>query len=216
MVLANPPGEPTQTVSLPAPMLTQGGELVSSVTVSAGSGAILTASTAPAPVGNPAPPVPAPPVPTQTVLATTVKQTPTPGSAPYTPPSHTGKKEASSSSSSTPPPARSSRHRQTARASSAQRLSATHRRASPVRFARISGHVRHATRGRVTVQVQALRDHRWVDVRAVKLDVGRAGRFGRRLRLRGAGRYRVRAIYSGASGYGPSRSAYHVLTLHIH
>ena len=41
MVLLNPPGEPTRTVSLPSPMRDAGGGLVSSVTLAAKSGAVL-------------------------------------------------------------------------------------------------------------------------------------------------------------------------------
>ncbi len=57
-VLVNPPDEPTQTVTLPTPMKTVGGNTVTSVTLPAGSGAILV-GTSPS-ITRPQPTTPAP------------------------------------------------------------------------------------------------------------------------------------------------------------
>jgi hypothetical protein len=57
------------------------------------------------------------------------------------------------------------------------------------------------------------RVHRhWIAVRRVMLSVNASGRFITLLRLHAA-RYRVRASYTGSTGYRPSSSAYRLLAV---
>ena len=86
MVLVNAPDEPTQTVTLPTPMLNVNGETVTSVTLSAASGAIL--------VGAP----PTTPQPITTAPAETTVETKPVASSPA--PSSTGGSSGAESSSS--------------------------------------------------------------------------------------------------------------------
>jgi Hypothetical glycosyl hydrolase family 15 len=81
-------------------------------------------------------------------------------------------------------------------------------------LARARGMVLRARRGRVTIDVQVSRSRRWTALRHLTVAVDAAGRFVRLLHLHAGTRYRVRAVYSGAPGYRPSRSAYRVILAH--
>jgi hypothetical protein len=78
---------------------------------------------------------------------------------------------------------------------------------------RVSGAVLHATRGTVAIEIDRRARSRWVAAWNVRLSVNAQGRFTRMVRLRTAVRYRLRATYSGATGYRPSRSAYRFVRL---
>lgn len=78
---------------------------------------------------------------------------------------------------------------------------------------KISGKVRRATQGTVAIQIDQRRGSHWIAVRHLTVSVSQKGRFVRLLDLRAAVRYRVRAVYMGASGYRPSRSGYRVVVL---
>ena len=78
---------------------------------------------------------------------------------------------------------------------------------------RVSGAVLHATRGTVAIEIDRRARSRWVAARTVRLSVNARGRFMRMVRLRTAVRYRLRATYSGATGYQPSRSAFRFVRL---
>jgi hypothetical protein len=83
----------------------------------------------------------------------------------------------------------------------------TVRAASSVRFTvTMIGKVLGASRGRVTLQLQRnVRGH-WRRVGARSTAVLRTGAFKRAMRSRGEGGFRVRALYSGARGFAPSKS----------
>ena len=80
-------------------------------------------------------------------------------------------------------------------------------------LARISGVVRQASRGTVTIYVEIRRRHRWAGIARLNLSVDAAGHFQRLMRLRTAHSYRAHAVYLGADGYRPSSSGYRVLVL---
>jgi hypothetical protein len=65
----------------------------------------------------------------------------------------------------------------------------------------------------VAIEIDRRARSRWVAAWNVRLSVNAQGRFTRMVRLRTAVRYRLRATYSGASGYQPSRSAYRFVRL---
>lgn len=71
----------------------------------------------------------------------------------------------------------------------------------------------HATRGTVAIKIDIRRHGRWVAVRTLSLGVSVAGRFATVLPLGSAGRYRLLAIYTGATGYSPSSSRYRLLVI---
>lgn len=210
VVLVNPPGAPTQTVSLGSAMQDSSGNSVTSVTLPAASGVVLRGA---APV-EPAPAAPKTSVtviPTETIVDTTAV------SSHSAPTSH-----ANGASSTKPPPAagrparRAHRHvnRRHSHAHQAVRHGArTHPRAL---LTRISGRVLRATEGTVAIQVDRRRGNRWIAVGHLTMAVGPKGRFTGAVSLRTAARYRVCAVYMGASGYSPSRSGYRVVVLRAH
>jgi hypothetical protein len=181
-VLLNPPGAPTRTVSLSAPMRDIDGNTITSVTLAAASGAVLRAR----------PESPSETIgassPTRTVLETVTSSEPT------------GPHRAYSASAR-----RMRDHRRHGRAVS--------RRARSL-LTRVHGVVLRATRGRLTIEVEQSRGHDWARVRHLTVAVERSGHFARLLQLRAGTRYRVRAVYNGAPGYRPSRSAYRVILPH--
>jgi hypothetical protein len=211
MVLVNPPGAPTQTISLPSPMQDVNGNSVGSVTLPAASGVVLRGSAqaqAPPPASNST--VTA--IPTQTIVDTTAVS------------SHSSPSGHADPTSSAKPPVASQRrarrahrhvNRRRSRAHQAARHGAgtQHRRAL---LTRISGRVLRATQGTVAIQVDRRRGNRWITVRRLTMGVGPKGRFTRVLSLRTAARYRVCAVYMGASGYSPSRSGYRIVVLRSH
>jgi hypothetical protein len=79
---------------------------------------------------------------------------------------------------------------------------------------RVHGVVLRATRGQLTIEVEQSRGRAWAQVRNLILAVDPSGHFARLLQLRAGTRYRVRAVYNGAPGYRPSRSAYRVILPH--
>jgi hypothetical protein len=74
---------------------------------------------------------------------------------------------------------------------------------------RVHGKVRGATGGKVRIDVQHQRGHRWKSIRRTRAAVGHGGRYSRSLAHLARGRYRVRASYLGTGTARPSRSGYH-------
>jgi hypothetical protein len=221
MVLVNPPGSPTQTVSLGSAMQEAGGAGVSTVTLPAASGVVLSGA---APAATPPPPSSSATaaIPTQTIVDTaTVSSHAAPGTGAH--PDGAG--------STNPDGAGSTKGRSTTRAHARRaRRHVAHRRTRghqarhrgagfPRRRAvltRISGRVLRATQGTVAIQVDRRRGNRWTAVEHLTMGVGPQGGFTRLLDLRAAARYRVCAVYMGASGYSPSRSGYRIVVLGAH
>lgn len=218
VALVNPPGGSTQTVSLPTPMRDVNGNSVTSVTIPAASGAVLRSNAPPPAAGSGEP---AAPVPTQTIVepvAPARHQLPSgkipgasPTRAPGAPAPPLGSKSTLHRHRHTHHQRRHTHHRR--RHARQARGRSAHRWRHRVVLSRIGGTVLRATRGAVAIQVEARRAHHWVLVRRTLASVDRAGHFARSLHLRAAERYRVLAIYKGASGYRPSRSSYRVVML---
>jgi hypothetical protein len=209
VVLVNPPGAPTQTVSLPSTMQDSGGNSVSSVTLAAASGVVLRGA-APVETAASAPKSTVTVIPTQTIVDTTAVSHSAPSS------------NTAPAGSNKPPPAsrRASRrarrhvnHRRTHARQAVRNGGPHHPRAV---LTRIGGRVLRATQGTVAVQVDRRRGNRWIAVGHLTLGVGPKGRFTGALTLRTAARYRVWAVYMGSSGYSPSRSGYRVVVLRSH
>ncbi len=211
ITLVNPPGGSTQTVSLPTPMRDVNGNTVTSVTLPAASGAVLRSNAPPPPSGSGE----QAPVPTQTIVepvAPARHQLPggkAPGQSPTQAP---GAPALPLGSKSTVRRHRHTHHRRR-HARQARHRGSHHRGRHRMVLSRIGGTVLRATRGAVAIQVETRRAHRWVLVRRTLASVERSGHFTRSLHLRAAQRYRVLAIYKGASGYRPSRSSYRVVVL---
>lgn len=202
MVLVNPPGSASQTVSLPAPMQDINGNTVTSVTLTAASGAVLRGS-APSPAIVVAPTAP---IPTKTTVDTS-SATPTAAPSPAAGPG-------SRSSHSRLHSRQHRRHRHARRSARSRRRAHQASRGAarairrPAVMITVRGTVRRATRGTVAIQVDERRGARWVAVAHLTVPVGQSGHFGRLLDLPSALRYRVRAAYLGSSGYQPSLSRY--------
>jgi hypothetical protein len=77
-----------------------------------------------------------------------------------------------------------------------------------LRGVRVHGKVRGAAGGKVRIDVQQRRGHRWKNVRRARVAVSHSGRYSRALARLARGRYRVRASYLGTPAANPSRSAY--------
>jgi hypothetical protein len=204
MVLVNPPGAATQTVTLGAPMQDINGNTVTAVTLPAASGAVLRGNApSPAIAGEPAPAIP-----TQTIVDTS-SATPARGSV-HAPASGAAPRSSHSKVRSRHHRRRRHSHhhaRSHKRAHQASRAGARPRSAGKVAIS-VRGTVRRATRGTVSIQVDERRASRWIAVAHLTVTVGKRGRFGRLLGLPSALRYRVRAAYLGSSGYQPSLSPY--------
>jgi Hypothetical glycosyl hydrolase family 15 len=241
MVLVNPPGSPTRTISLPGPMQTIAGATVTTVTLPAASGVVLTGTAAPVP---PKPPTEIlPELPTKTIVETTpVSPTGVGGSGSTgsestgsgstgsgssgsgstgsgsTGSGSTGSGSTGSGSHSHPgggPARKHSRVHTKAKRKQPTAHRASHRRAhARAAMAKISGRVLSASRGRVAIEIDRLVAGHWVVVKRITASVSSSGRFMKELALHTSSRYRVRAIYTGASGYRPSRSKYRLLELH--
>ncbi|MFI5037470.1 MAG: putative glycoside hydrolase [Solirubrobacterales bacterium] len=213
VVLVNPPGAATQTISLPSPMQDSGGNSVSSVTLAAASGVVLRGSAqaeTPPPASNSN--STATTIATQTIVDTTAVS------------SHSSPSSHATPTGSTKSPAASGRPARRARRHASRRRSHAHqagrhgagaRRPRAV-LTRISGRVLRATEGTVAIQVDRRHGSRWITVGHLTMGVGPKGRFARVLSLRTAARYRVCAVYMGASGYSPSRSGYRIVVLRSH
>ena len=210
MVLVNPPGAPTRTISLPAPMIDLAGASVQTVTLPAASGAVLRGNVALAPLAGELPAA----VATETVLETpAVRSRPASGG-----PGPNGGTNRTDGSPRSAEGAAGRAHRRSVRRRTRTRVQAAgrHRRGRARRsmvLTRVSGAVLHATRGTVAIEIDRRARSRWVAARTVRLSVNARGRFMRMVRLRTAVRYRLRATYSGATGYQPSRSAFRFVRL---
>jgi hypothetical protein len=235
MVLVNGPGAATQTVHLASPMYNAEGELVSSVTLPAASGAILRSAdpiVAPITASGSSPETPAipggsttPSSPTGTG-STSPKSTSSKASSGSSSPT-SSKSDSGSSKSTSPVSAPTSHHTAThtiVKASriagaAAESIKSAKTRAhaasssSAAEQALIDGTVVNATAGSVVIQVQVLRAQHWTTVRRVTVGVSSQGTFARHLALAPRSRYRVRAVYQGADGCSPSRSGYRLLAL---
>jgi len=216
MVLVNPPGAPTVTVSLPTPMQDVNGNSVTSIALPAASGAIL--------VGVPQTTTPTTPQPTTpTPTETTVEAKPVGGSPASLPVSgSSGSKGSSGSGSSTPTsgttptPAKrpSSPHKSGKSRARLARTARTRRSRHRVARTRVSGSVKQATHGHLTIQLEARLGHRWARVRRLTTNINANGYFTHIFGLRPTIRYRVQALYEGAPSYRPSRSRYRQILPH--
>lgn len=213
MALVNPPGSPTQTVSLPSAMEDSAGATVTSVTLPAASGAVLTAT--PTASGTTSP------VPTATTLQTTVI-VPSPsgaagGASGQSAPGRRATVISVAASKRLRTQKRLRDHRRRARKAGRSARVSSRRATQPARrraaMTRISGLVLHATHGNVAIKIDIRRHTRWIAVRSLTLSVSAAGRFARVLHLQSAGLYRVLAIYTGTSSYRPSSSGYRTLVV---
>jgi Hypothetical glycosyl hydrolase family 15 len=209
MVLVNPPGAPTQTVSLGSAMQDVNGNPVSSVTLPAASGVVLRGA-APVETPPPASKSTVSMITTQTIVETTAVSSHT------TPSGHADPASSTKSPAASRRPARRARRHVNHRRSRAHQAG-RHRAGAPRPHALlISGRVLRATQGTVAIQIDRRRGNRWVAVGHLTMGVGPNGRFTHLLRLRTAARYRVCAVYMGASGYSPSRSGYRIVVLRSH
>jgi hypothetical protein len=192
MALVNPPGSPSQTVQLPNPMRTAAGSIVTAVSLAPASGVVLAGAVGAGSEAQAAA--------TRTTLETRVIRARK---------GHLVK--------STRPAAQ--RHRSLkAKRHARGRAGAVRFRRARARHARtlltrISGVVRHATRGGVVITVERLGGRRWWLMRRVALPLSSAGRFVNVTRLAAGAKYRVSAAYTGASGYRPSWSGFHLVVL---
>jgi hypothetical protein len=208
MALVNPPGSPTQTISLPTPMQDPSGNAVSSLTLPAASGAVLR--------GTPPASVPAAAAPseasTQTTLETAVIRAQRVHGTGNTPRAGAPGRTTESGGSRSHAGARHHKRHVGGRAHAARRTRSPggHRAAL---LTRIAGIVHQASRGRVVIGIDVRGSGRWIRVTRLTLNVTSAGRFLSLLRLRAGARYRVGATYTGASGYRPSWSGYRLLAL---
>jgi hypothetical protein len=210
MVLVNPPGAPTRTVSLTSPMIDLTGASVQSVTLPAASAAVLRGNLALAPLAGELPAAAA----TETVLETAAVHSHPASGGPAT----NGATNRTQGSPSSAGLGGGRAHRRAVRRRTRTRVHASgrHRRGRGRRsmvLTRVSGAVLHATRGTVAIEIDRRARSRWVAAWNVRLSVNAQGRFTRMVRLRTAVRYRLRATYSGATGYQPSRSAYRFVRL---
>jgi Hypothetical glycosyl hydrolase family 15 len=242
MALVNPPGSPTRTIPLPTPMQELNGKTVTSVTLPAASGVVLTGSM---PEPPPVPVEPAPEVPTETIVETA----PVSSGGGSTGSGSTGTGSGSTGSGSTgsgstgsgstgsgstgsgstgsgssggstggshSPHPRRHHHAQVRHSSRHARARRAARRAAAHKaaVARVSGLVLRARQGKVTIEISRKVHGHWIVVKRVTTNVNGSGRFVRLLALHSGLHYRVRAIYAGGAGYRPSRSRYRTLVLH--
>jgi hypothetical protein len=209
-VLLNPPGAPTRTISLSAPVIDLAGASVQSLALPAASGAVLRGTMALTPLAGEEPGA----VATETVLETAAvhSQHASRGRTPNL----TSKRTHRSPRNTVSGGGRAHRHA-VRRRSHARPHAASRRLRGPAGrsmvLTRISGTVLHATRGTVAIEINRRARGRWIGARSMRLSVDAQGRFVRMVRLRTAVRYRLLATYSGAAGYQPSRSAYRFIRL---
>jgi len=188
-VLVNEPGAPTRTVSVGAGYKDLNGASVTSVTLGPASGAVLVRKAAP----------------TDTTIGTTPTPTPTP--TPTATPTPTPTPTATPTPTPSPTPTRPKRPTRRHRS---PKPTATTARASGVR---VQGRVSGASTGRVKISVQRKRGSRWVSARQATAAVAKSGTYSRDLASLAAGRYRVRARFTGSGAALPSSSEYRKFTL---
>jgi hypothetical protein len=223
LVLVDPPGERSATVTLPAPMRNLQGETVSSVTITEGTAAILqgegASSRSPIPTSTivEAEPEPVPAAETIASPGASATEPVTIGGGAAASPQADAARSHRHPGRSPKRPAhagRDARHRRSGRhekAGSARARAASH---ASVQMMRIGGHVVNATAGETTIEVQARRGDRWVTVAHLLAHLNGRGRFVSRVSLRLGERYRLRAVYEGTSSFRPSGSAFRVLVPH--
>ena len=197
MALVNPPGSPTQTVTLSSPMQNVAGNPVSSITLPAASGVVLRGAVPSSSAGSEAPSEAA----TQTTIEAHVVW------------SRNGSRSSGVAHARFHVRARHHKRHNTHRARAAARVRSRPGHRGGGVLTRIAGSVRSATRGSVVVRIDVRRHGRWMTSTRVSLGVTAAGRFASLLRLRAGARYRASATYTGASGYRPSWSGYRLIVL---
>ena len=212
VVLVNPPESPARTVSLPAPMRNSAGQMVTSVTLTAASGAVLTGAVTGSSPAGPGQPSPTPtPTETKITVETKPEKTKTTGTTPTDTSSAAGTGPSSTTRKPGATPPKHRRHaRKHKRPARVARANVRHPR-HVAWLASIRGSVLGANRGQVMIQIQALRRRAWVTTKSLRVSVNQAGRFEGVLHLAPDHRYRVRAVYEGAPGYRPSRSTYRLV-----
>jgi hypothetical protein len=209
MVLVNPPGSATQTITLPNAMQDASGSSVSSLTLPSASGAVLTGTVQ----NSPSTAAEAAAAATRTTIETRVVHTrhrSRTGKAPGA--GSRGRNPSHGSAPGSHPRGRTHRRHAKGRAHADRRRHArtTHRGGL---LTSISGFVRRATSGSVVISVDLRHKGRWIAARRMSVSVSSAGRFASLLRLRAGARYRVSATYTGAAGYRPSWSGYRLLAV---
>jgi hypothetical protein len=205
MALVNPPGSPTQTITLATPMQDSSGNSVSSLTLPAASGAVLRGAV-------PASPATAPEVPADASTQTTLETAVIRARHAYRTGNTQGAGGQDRGSTRSHAHARHQKAHVRRSAHAARRtLSRTGHRAALL--TRIAGIVHQASRGSVVISIDVRSNGSWIAVPRRSLNVTSAGRFLSLLRLRAGARYRVGATYTGAAGYRPSWSGYHLLAV---
>ena len=198
IVLVNEPLRGSRTVTLPAGYQDLDGVARSSVTLSAGTGAVLV----PVPAATPTP------TPTPTPTATpVVTPTPTPAA-----PVSVAPPVEPAAPAATATPARPSGSAAQARISSlghAAGAAGPHATETAVRGARtrLSGTVHGATGGAVRLTIEKRRGARWSVIRRVTATVHRHGTFYLDIRALGSGTYRLSGAFQGTGTALPSHSA---------
>jgi hypothetical protein len=210
MALLNAPGAATQTVRLPSAMRNANGSTVTSVTLSASSGAILTSlEPATTPPSTPHPPAPAP---TQTTVHTVAVITATP-----TEPHVSKGASQGATKSTTRTLTRSASGTKTTSHGKSSKRSRHHRKGKTARhrvvIAKVSGTVHRVGEGHVTILIEVPHNHKWVLSRRTLVSVDNRGHFVRLLRLSPARHFRVLAVYGGTARYRPSSSHFHVVVV---
>jgi hypothetical protein len=212
LVLVNPPGSLTRTLTLPQPMRTIGGATVTTVTLAASSGVVLTGATGATPPPTTEPTTEPTPTPTQTEVEAKPVKTHGGGH------SGGGSPKVSSSVLATTSAKHRKAHHAKHKARRHHRTKRRHHRSHSAHrgvATRISGKVRHATRGTVAIEIDRRVGRHWVVSRRVTTSVNARGLFSRLLSLKSAMRYRIRASYSGGGGYLPSQSKYRRVVLRV-
>lgn len=174
MVLVNGPGAPARTVTLPAPMLTTEGSLVTSIVLGSSSGSVLRYNGAPPLGGSPS------------VSGSSAGEA---LSGAY------GRAAQAGFASPAGPGDRPRESADSRRHSRALLIVLRAHRSRRGHAVRLDGNVLRARSGRVKLVLQRLRGRHWVNAGVVVVPLRRAGAFAASIRHLRAGRYRVRAIY---------------------
>jgi hypothetical protein len=178
VALVNEPGMPSRALSLGPGYATLDLAPVTDLTLGAGTGLVLRKVQVPTPTPSPAPPPQAPETTVPTATATP---------APRRPRRRSGSPTASIAGAAEPG--------QTSVTVTVGRLS-------------VSGRVKGAVSGYVSVTVQRKRGKGWLTARRVKPNVGKRGRFEAAIARLPRGTYRVRARFEGTGTARPSRSPF--------
>ncbi len=179
VVLVNPPGNGTRTVTLGAGFADLDGVVQSQLTLAAGTGAVL----------RRVPVVTATPTPVAPVTSDPPVATPTPEPATATPPRRPVK-----------PSTGTKAHIAGAEDPNKTTTSVTLTRA------KVSGRVTGAVSGFTRVTVQRKRGTAWVTVRRAKDSVSKRGRYSGEIKRLSRGTYRVVASFEGTGTAEPSRT----------